>query len=77
MLACLADVVLPIQDENALNKMVRKLESKYNTFIIVRPVTFHPSEITIWVCRLSAQIYLEFSDFTMLADRVLELLDLK
>ena len=77
MLASMADVVLPIQDEKAINNMVAILDSKYNTFIVTRPITFYPSGSTVWICRLSAQIYLEFSDFVKLADRVLELFDLK
>ena len=76
LIASLADVVLPIQDKDQITQICDLLTSKYNTFVIARSVNFYPTGDEVWVIRLSAQIYLEMNDFVLLADRVLELIQI-
>jgi selenocysteine lyase/cysteine desulfurase len=74
MLTSIADVVLPTQNKDKIEKMCSKLQEFFNTFIICTSYKMHGLPEKIWVVRLSCQIYLEKSDFVLLAERVLNLL---
>ena len=72
----MADVVLPAEspkDNDKVNYMINTLQSKYNTFLLAREHKLQDGTV-IWTTRLSAQIYLELSDYTLMAERVVELL---
>ncbi len=72
----MADVVLSAKspkDNDKVNYMIDTLQSKYNTFLLAREHKLQDGTV-IWFTRLSAQIYLELSDYTLMAERVVELL---
>jgi len=73
MIATMADVILPSCDVEKIRAMETNMQSKYNTFMIARDWRLADGR-TVWITRLSAQIYLEKSDFELLAVRVLEML---
>jgi len=73
MIASMADVILPTTDEAKVRAMEADMQSKYNTFLIARDWKLADGR-TVWITRLSAQIYLEKSDFEKLAVRVVEML---
>jgi hypothetical protein len=69
----MADIILPSTDEAKVRAMDAGMQSKYNTFMIARDWKLADGR-TVWITRLSAQIYLEKSDFEKLAVRVVEML---
>ncbi len=73
MIATMADVILPTADGNKVKTMTDALQDKYNTYIVTRDWQLTDGR-TVYITRLSGQIYLEQSDFELMAARVLELL---
>ena len=73
MISAMADVILPATDALKVKAMVDALQDRYNTFIVTKQWLLADNS-TVWITRLSAQIYLEIADFETLAIRVLELL---
>lgn len=76
MSAFLFNVVLPSSDVDALMYVQQTLDVDYHIYFVFGSVesSTGDSTETIWFARLSAQVYLELSDFEKLGDLVLELL---
>lgn len=73
LVPALSTVILPFQSGEILSKVRVGLEKQYNTWI--QPGGFQlDNGTTLLYIRLSAQIYLELSDFELMARRVLELM---
>jgi len=66
MVGSLVNVELPTKDDQKAQTLQKKLLDKYNTYIVVYQLEGK------WYTRLSAQIFLEKSDFITLADNVLK-----
>ena len=78
----MVNIILPSSDPDAVSYMRDTLETDYNTYIVYDRI---PADLVredspfytgndVYFTRLSAQVYLELSDFTQLADLVPELL---
>jgi isopenicillin-N epimerase len=66
MVGCIFNVRLPTDDDQKAQALQQKLLDKYFMYIVVYNLE------GIWYTRLSAQIFLETSDFIALADNVLK-----
>jgi len=73
MVPALSLVTFPTNDPNIVGHIRDVLETKYNTWIQTGSVVTNDGINTQYV-RLSAQIYLEESDFILMAERVLEII---
>jgi len=71
------NVVLPSNDVDAVVYMQSTLDSRYNIYIVVSSVPSTSTDgtvSTIYFTRLSAQVYLEMSDFVTVGELVPQLL---
>ena len=75
MTAAMINVVLPSSDINAVANMASILGSKYNFYFTYSSVNSTATGQSIIYTRLSAQVYLELSDFELLATLVPSLLN--
>lgn len=73
MLSTMVDVILPSKNEDDIRKMESTLDEKYNVCIKVELLQLSNDD-SVFICRLSGQIYLEISDYERLADLVLSIL---
>lgn len=67
LVGCMVNIQLPITDPTAAASLTQRLLDDYNMYIVV-----YPLQGAFWT-RLSAQIYLEQSDFVALGRAVLQL----
>ena len=74
----MVNVILPSADPEAVSYVTTTLNSTYNIYMVTGSVTDSRAGqvgVPILFARLSAQIYLEMSDFTQLGKLVPDLLE--
>jgi hypothetical protein len=69
----MADIVLPSNDYEKVLKVVKRLEDDDDTYFLAKEYTVGGE--TRIISRISANLYLELSDFTTLAEKVLQYLE--
>lgn len=69
MTSAMVNVRIPTDNSDIAQKIPTELQEKYNTFV---PTYQWQGK---WYVRVSAQIYNELSDFAMLADAVLRIIN--
>lgn len=85
----MSNIVLPVQDAEKVRVLQSRLQSEFHISVVYHSVTLRPDAAAtvskalhgtdasgemVFFVRLSAQVYLELSDFELLADTVLKLL---
>ena len=69
LIGFMANVVLPSNDDNAVKYMQQTLDNRYNIYLVAVPIKVKDGT-TINIVRLSAQVYIEFSDYEKIVDLV-------
>jgi len=65
----MCDVILPINEKDALWKLHNELKDSHGIFLVCSQQKLASGK-TVGFCRLSAQIYLDINDFQILAEKV-------
>ena len=74
MTGFMVNVVLPTRDEAETAALQSALDKEYNMYFVYGSVKRSSTGELLHFTRLSAQIYLQLSDFELLAQRVTETL---
>jgi hypothetical protein len=74
MNGALFSIALPTTNGTSAYRVQAALLKQYDTYVQLGNV-ITSSQQTLWFIRISAQIYLELADFTVMAQRFLDLLN--
>jgi hypothetical protein len=73
MVGYMRDVILPSRDPEAVKFVQQTLDQRHNIYIVYGKIALHDGTNVLYT-RLSAQVYLEMSDYAQLASLVPALL---
>jgi hypothetical protein len=71
----MTNVILPTTSADAVKELQYRLDNEYNIYIVAVSVFSHTLGSPIYFTRLSAQVYVEMSDFVRLGELVLMILN--